>query len=118
VLREELEKRGLSKKGKQQELRARLADAGGLEEDTNASAETVDPNNIPTCRIMPGDSIFQLAVAFQTVLRMWVKERNQMNVTERIEMPMIFAEAAFTELVAVVNKKVRLNASVIDGADR
>jgi hypothetical protein len=35
VLREELEKRGLSKKGKQQELRARLADAGGLEEDTN-----------------------------------------------------------------------------------
>ena len=27
VLREELEKRGLSKKGKQQELRARLADA-------------------------------------------------------------------------------------------
>ena len=42
VLREELEKRGLSKKGKQQELRARLADAGGLEEDTNASAETVD----------------------------------------------------------------------------
>jgi hypothetical protein len=116
VLREELIKRGLRKQGKHHELRARLAAVGGLNEDANLVTEIMDPNNIPTCRLIGGDGIFQLAVAFQHVLRTWVKERNQMTgdeITGRIEMPVVFAEAAYTEFVAVVNKKVSLHLSIV-----